>query len=61
MPKSYSYILAKHEENGGMPLTIHLKGVADAAVTIARHMGLDEELARKGAILHDIGKVSPLF
>lgn len=61
MSKSYSYILAKHEENGGMPLTIHLKGVADAAVTIARHMGLDEELARKGAILHDIGKVSPLF
>lgn len=61
MSKSYSYILAKHEENGGMPLTIHLKGVADAAVTIARHMGLDEELARKGALLHDIGKVSPLF
>lgn len=54
-------ILAKHEDDGGMPLTTHLKSVADAAIVIARHVGLDEELARKGAILHDIGKVSPLF
>ncbi len=61
MSGSYSYILAKHEDNGGLPLIIHLKGVANAAVTIARHVGLDEELAHKGAILHDIGKVSPLF
>ena len=57
----YDYILAKHEDDGGMPLTTHLKSVADAAIVIARHVGLDEELARKGAILHDIGKVSPLF
>ena len=58
---NYDYILAKHEDNGGMPLTAHLKSVADAAVVIARYAGLDEDLARKGAILHDIGKVSPLF
>ncbi|MBO4906754.1 MAG: CRISPR-associated helicase Cas3' [Bacteroidaceae bacterium] len=61
MSESYSYILAKHEDSGGLPLITHLKGVADAAVTIARHVELDEELAWKGAILHDIGKVSPLF
>lgn len=61
MPGKYDYILAKHEDDGGMPLSIHLKSVADAAVVIARHTGLDEKLARKGAILHDIGKVSPLF
>lgn len=61
MSGSYSHILAKHEDNGGLPLIMHLKGVANAAVTIARHVGLDEELAHKGAILHDIGKVSPLF
>ncbi len=61
MPEKYDYILAKHEDDGGMPLSIHLKSVADAAVVIARHTGLDEKLARKGAILHDIGKVSPLF
>ena len=61
MTSIYDYILAKHEDDGGMPLSTHLKSVADAAVVIARHTGLDEELARKGAILHDIGKVSPLF
>lgn len=61
MPGKYDYILAKHEDDGGMPLSRHLKSVADAAVVIARHIGQDEKLARKGAILHDIGKVSPLF
>lgn len=61
MAGNYDYILAKHEDNGVMPLTQHLKSVADAAVVIARYAGLDETLARKGAILHDIGKVSPLF
>ena len=61
MTGNYDYILAKHEDCGGMPLTTHLKSVADAAVVIARYAGLDEDFARKGAILHDIGKVSPLF
>ncbi len=61
MSGTFDYILAKHEDSGGMPLTTHLKSVADAAVIIARHSGLDEDIARKGAILHDIGKVSPLF
>ena len=57
----YDYILAKHEDSGGMPLTQHLKDVADAAVVIARNVGLDPDLAFKGAVLHDIGKASPLF
>lgn len=61
MSGTFDYILAKHEDSGGMPLTTHLKSVADASVVIARHSGLDEGIARKGAILHDIGKVSPLF
>ncbi len=61
MSGKFDYILAKHEESGGMPLTTHLKSVADASVVIAHHSGLDEGIARKGAILHDIGKVSPLF
>ena len=39
---NYDYILAKHEDYGGMPLTTHLKSVADAAVVIARYAGLDE-------------------
>lgn len=57
----YDYILAKHEDSGGMSLTQHLKDVADAAVVIARNVGLDPDLAFKGAVLHDIGKTSPLF
>lgn len=61
MTNKYDYILAKHEDKGGMSLTAHLKNVASAAIVIASHLGLDEELARKGAILHDIGKASPLF
>ncbi|MDY6373459.1 MAG: CRISPR-associated helicase Cas3' [Bacteroidales bacterium] len=61
MSGKFDYILAKHEDSGGMPLTTHLKNVADAAVVIAHHSSLDEDIARKGAILHDIGKVSPLF
>lgn len=61
MSRKFDYILAKHEDSGGMPLTTHLKSVADAAIVIARHSGFDEDIVQKGAILHDIGKVSPLF
>ena len=61
MCDSYDYILAKHEDRGGTTLAMHLKCVADTIVVMAHHVGLDEELCRKGAILHDIGKVSPLF
>ncbi len=61
MPNKFDFILAKHEDFGGMPLTQHLKDVADAAVVIAQHVGLDTDLAFKGAVLHDIGKASPLF
>lgn len=61
MINNYNHILAKHEDYGQIPLIQHLKDVSKAAVLIARNMGLDTEIARKGAILHDIGKVSPLF
>ena len=61
MSGKFDYILAKHEDFGGMPLTQHIKDVADAAVVIAKHVGLDPDLAFKGAILHDIGKASPSF
>lgn len=61
MTDKFNYILAKHEDFGGMPLMQHLKNVADAAIVIAKHVGLDPDLAFKGAILHDIGKTSPLF
>jgi CRISPR-associated endonuclease/helicase Cas3 len=59
--KKWEHILAKSEQHGKMPLVQHLSDVAKIAVTIARSIGLDEDIAYKGAILHDIGKASPQF
>lgn len=61
MQNGFGQILAKHEDDGFMPLSEHLSLVALSAETIARNVGLDVSSARKGAILHDIGKVSPVF
>jgi CRISPR-associated endonuclease/helicase Cas3 len=57
----FENILAKSEKHGRMPLEQHLKDVSSIAVQVARYLELDETIAFKGAILHDIGKVSPLF
>lgn len=54
-------ILAKSEQNGRICLYQHLKNVADIARVVANHQCLDEEIAVEGALLHDIGKISPLF
>lgn len=51
-------ILAKSD---GMCLEQHLHEVEQAACVFAEHMGLSVNIAKKGAILHDIGKASPLF
>lgn len=59
--KRFEHLLAKSEKNGKMTLVQHLSDVASIAIQIAEHMGLDKELAYKGAILHDIGKASPQF
>lgn len=58
---NYDHLLAKHEDSGQMTLAQHLKDVSLVATTIARYVGLNPETARKGAILHDIGKASPQF
>lgn len=42
-------------------LKTHLLHVAYAAKSLAKHLGMDEDLAYKGAILHDIGKAHPEF
>lgn len=42
-------------------LLVHLRHVAEVAVTFAKYLGLDEKIARNGAILHDIGKAHPVF
>mgnify|MGYP003679837141 CR=1 FL=1 len=43
------------------PLKTHLQQVAKVASVFAQHLGMDESLAYKGAILHDIGKAHPRF
>lgn len=54
-------ILAKHEDSGGLPLIVHLENVARIAECIAVNYDMNAGIARRGAVLHDIGKVSPLF
>ena len=43
------------------PLVTHLEQVAMIAEKAATSIGVDVELARYGAILHDIGKAHPEF
>ena len=58
---AHQEILAKSEQNGNISLYQHLKNVADIARVMAKHIGLDEQVAIEGALLHDIGKASPVF
>lgn len=59
--KNMDHILAKGEENGRISLIRHLNEVAMLAEKVATNLGLDINIARHGAILHDIGKVSTVF
>lgn len=61
MTNLHSEILAKSEHNGTVTLYQHLKNVADIAIVVAKNTGMDPEIAREGALLHDIGKASPIF
>lgn len=54
-------ILAKSEQNGHVSLYQHLKNVADVAIVMSKKWGMDTEIAIQGALLHDIGKASPVF
>lgn len=58
---THQEILAKSDKNGHISLYQHLKNVADIARVMAKHIGLDEQVAIEGALLHDIGKTSPMF
>ena len=51
-------ILAKSD---GFPLVQHLDEVAQLAMVVAKNLNLNESIAYKGAILHDIGKASSIF
>jgi len=56
-----SELLAKSTENGGLTLYEHTSHVVEAIEHFARALGQDIALARKGAILHDLGKAHPHF
>lgn len=55
--KRFDHLMA----NRRVKLVQHLFDVACIAMRVAENMGLDKHIAFKGAILHDIGKVSMLF
>ncbi|MFA5328769.1 MAG: CRISPR-associated helicase Cas3' [Prolixibacteraceae bacterium] len=57
----FDHILAKGDQNGRTPLTQHLSEVAKLAEIVALNLCLDASIAKRGAILHDIGKASSLF
>lgn len=59
--EKYKHILAKSKANGGTTLIDHLLQVRTATVKIAEYLGVGKNIANKGALLHDIGKVSPIF
>ena len=44
-----------------MPLVTHLEQVVLVAEKVAKELSMDTYIARQGAILHDIGKASPIF
>lgn len=54
-------LLAKSETYGPVTLKQHLLDVASAIEPLAQHFGMDVELAKKGALLHDIGKAHPVY
>lgn len=62
--KRYNHILAKSagkKGQPGTPLIDHLEHVVCVAEAFATYLNLDKNIARTGAILHDIGKASPIF
>ncbi len=52
-------LLAKSLENGGLTLHQHTAHVVAAIEKFAADLGMDVDLARKGGILHDLGKGHP--
>lgn len=59
--KPFNHILAKSIKNGETTLIEHTEHVLMAVEKVAQYCDVDIEIARKGAILHDIGKTNPVF
>lgn len=63
-PNPCPHLMAKSPENGNVTLVDHTKHVLAGALKIADYLELDKEsqaIARWGAVLHDMGKASPIF
>lgn len=58
---NFDHILAKGEQNGQITLIQHLSDVAKLAKKTAKHLRLNANIAKRGALLHDIGKASFVF
>lgn len=54
-------LLAKGKNNGGTSLIDHIQHVLCAIEIVSGQMGLNTEIAQKGAVLHDLGKTHPDF
>ena len=54
-------LLAKSESNGRLWLEEHTAHVVTAIEHFAANYGIDVSLAKKGAVLHDLGKGHPIF
>jgi len=64
MTKPCPHLMAKSAGNGNVTLVDHTEHVLAAAERIAEYLSLDERIraiVRWGAILHDMGKASPIF
>ena len=57
----HNEILAKSKQNGGTTLFEHLTHVALVAEKFAIEINVNQQIAKRGAYLHDIGKVHPVF
>ena len=54
-------LLAKSKDQGGLTLLQHTQHVVTAVEHMADTLGLDTQQARRGGILHDLGKGHPFF
>lgn len=59
--QSENKVYAKSPENGGLTILEHTKYVVEAIKSFAIAYGFDAEIAKNGAILHDLGKAHPYF
>lgn len=61
MSDNIHLLLAKGENNGGTKLIDHIQYVVSVVQKVASNSNLDLDIARMGAVLHDLGKIHPSF